>query len=231
VKMQWYEIVGVVADYPLSPMEPDAPTANVYHPIANGELTPTLLRVEPEIPFDGRLRRLSLEGFVQDTVRGATGRSDAMTRLWTLMIAAPFEEAAGFTELFSEWPGPIVAAGEDIRQVVHFPGESIEKDFEWAMNHPLIDAYRAVQTTPYDVPSSTMAAILNTVHPEENYFKLSQAGTLAFFGHSLLLTTNPQGRHRLLIADAAQKERIVQAYRQIISSKPPEPRRVRGAQP
>ncbi len=39
-------------------------------PIANGELTPALLRVEPEIPFDGRLARLSLEGFVQDAVSG-----------------------------------------------------------------------------------------------------------------------------------------------------------------
>ncbi len=39
-------------------------------PFANGALKPTLLRVEPEIPFEGRLRRLSLEGFVQDAGAG-----------------------------------------------------------------------------------------------------------------------------------------------------------------
>jgi hypothetical protein len=43
-------------------------------PLANGELTPTQLRVEPEIPFDGRLARLSLEGFVQDMVSGGSFR-------------------------------------------------------------------------------------------------------------------------------------------------------------
>lgn len=57
--------------------------------IANGELTPTLLRVEPEIPFDGRLARLSLEGFVQDDVSG--GRF----RLGNLDVDASSFDASG----------------------------------------------------------------------------------------------------------------------------------------
>ena len=65
----------------------------VAGPIANGELTPTLLRVEPEIPFEGRLRRLSLEGFVQDAARG--GRF----RLANLDVDASSFAASGATPI------------------------------------------------------------------------------------------------------------------------------------
>lgn len=149
-----------------------------------------------------------------------------------LTIAAPFNDAAGFSRLLSDWPGPVVAAGEDIQEAVQFPEESFETDFTWAANHPLLDAYRASKAMPYDASSSTIAAILHTVRPEENYFRLSDPGMLTFSaGARLQFTVNSQGKHRRLIADPMQKERIVQACRQVVSSKPPEPRRGRGAQP
>jgi hypothetical protein len=116
-------------------------------------------------------------------------------------------------KLLAEWPGPAVLVGEDVGQSLPFPGMSMEEDFTWTMNHPLVDAYRAAKTTPYDILSTAMAAVLYAVHPEENYFKLSGA----------------QGGQRQLIADASQKERIIQAYRQAVSSKPPERRGGRGA--
>ena len=117
----------------------------------------------------------------------------------TLVIAAPPN-----AKLLAEWPSPIVFAGEDLGQALKFPSESIDKDFGWAANHPLVDAYRAANSTPNDVGASAMAAVLYAAHPDDGYFKVSQ---------------------QKLVADPDQKDRIVQAYRQAVSAKPPEPRR------
>ena len=60
--MKWYEIVGVVNDFPARPMEPDAPRAMIYHPIADGELTDLMaIRLSGASPsnFGDRLRQIT----------------------------------------------------------------------------------------------------------------------------------------------------------------------------
>ena len=62
VPQQWYEIIGVVNDYPAEPMEPDAPVAMIYHPIADGELTELMairLSGVPPSTFGDRLRAIA----------------------------------------------------------------------------------------------------------------------------------------------------------------------------
>jgi hypothetical protein len=114
-------------------------------------------------------------------------------------------------KLLEEWPSPVVVAGDEVGQAAPFPAASIEQDFAWAANHPLVDAYRAAGTMPYDVPSTAMAAMLYVAHPEQNYFTVS--GT---------------GKQQKLALDPMQKDRVIEAYRQVLSAKPPEPRRSRG---
>lgn len=128
----------------------------------------------------------------------------------TLVIAAPLQDAEGMKKLFAEWPGSVIVAGEDLGQSLRFPGECIEKDFGWATNHPLVDAYRAARTMPYDASASAMAAVLYAVHPEENFFRVSDAGA--------------QGTQRQLAANPEHMARVIQTYREVISAKP-EPRR------
>jgi len=127
-----------------------------------------------------------------------------------LVIAAPLQDAEGMKKLFAEWPGSMIVAGEDLGQSLRFPGECVEKDFGWATNHPLVDAYRAARTMPYDASATAMAAVLYAVHPEENFFKLSDAGA--------------QGKQRQLAANPEHMNRVIQTYREVISAKP-EPRR------
>jgi hypothetical protein len=127
-----------------------------------------------------------------------------------LVIAAPLQDAEGMKKLFAEWPGSVIVAGEDLGQSLRFPGECVEKDFGWATNHPLVDAYRAARTMPYDASATAMAAVLYAVHPEENFFKLSDAGA--------------QGKQRQLAANPEHMNRVIQTYREVISAKP-EPRR------
>jgi hypothetical protein len=151
----------------------------------------------------------------------------------SLVIAAPFKDAPGFTKLLKEWPGTVVFAGEEFNTSLLFPGESIEQDFSWATNHPVVDAYRSVKTMPYDAPSSAMAAVLYAVHPDKGFFKVSDPGTMTILADGRgRFSPGSQGKHRQLTAELEQKEKIVQAYRQIVSTKPPEPRQgARGPQP
>jgi len=129
-------------------------------------------------------------------------------------------------KLFAEWPTAIVAAVSEIGEAIRYPASSIEKDFAWATDHPVVDAYRAFHAMPYDAPTTAMAAVLHAVRPKEGYFRLSEPGQIQISdeGHTRFVPS-PQGKHRYLIFDPAQKERVLQAYTEITSAKPA-PRRL-----
>lgn len=63
VKDRWYEVVGVVPDFP-NPLDPEAQTARMYRPLAPGQAGPVTLsiRVAAGDPasFGGRLRELAV---------------------------------------------------------------------------------------------------------------------------------------------------------------------------
>ncbi|MCX6626752.1 MAG: hypothetical protein NTW28_03865 [Candidatus Solibacter sp.] len=147
----------------------------------------------------------------------------------TLVVAADaltMSDIPGARRLFAEWPTPIVVAGGELGDDFPFPGfpfpgAGIEKDFAWSEAHPLVAAYRAYRPMPYDAPALAMAAALYAVRPQENYFKLSDPGvvTVADDGR-VRLAPAPSGKHRTLIADPAQKERIQQIYAETASTRP-----------
>jgi mono/diheme cytochrome c family protein len=138
-------------------------------------------------------------------------------------------DAAGFRKLLAEWPGPVVFAGAELNDALPFPSAALDK-FSWTPNHPVADAYRAAQAMPYDAPSRAMAAMLHAVLPEENYFRLSEPGTVTVLddGHTRF-TPSPQGKHRYLILEDAQKARVLEAYLELASARPPQ--RGRGGPP
>jgi hypothetical protein len=124
-------------------------------------------------------------------------------------------------KLFAEWPTPIVAAGDEIGASLLFPASSIENDFAWTPAHPVVDAYRAYKPMPYDAPTSAMATLLYAVRPQENYFKLSEPGTISVLDDGRTkFTPSPEGRHRYLILDPEQKERVIKTYTELASAKP-----------
>jgi inosine-uridine nucleoside N-ribohydrolase len=124
-------------------------------------------------------------------------------------------------KLFAEWPTPIVASGHEVGGALLFPASSIEKDFAWSPAHPVVDAYRAYKPMPYDAPTWDMTAVLYAVRPQEGYFKLSGTGTIGVLDDGRTkFTPSPEGKHRYLILDPAQKERIVKTYTEIASAKP-----------
>jgi len=124
-------------------------------------------------------------------------------------------------KLLAEWPTPILAAGSELGEALPFPAASLEKEFAWAPSHPLVDAYKAARPMPYDAASTAMVAALQAVRPQGNYFKLSEPGTIQIGNDGRTnLAPSTSGKHRILVLDPAQKDRILQAYTELASTKP-----------
>lgn len=137
-------------------------------------------------------------------------------------------DAAAVRRLFAEWPTPIVAVGTEVGAALPYPAASIEADFAWAPVHPVVDAYRVFKTMPYDAPASALAAALFAAHPGDGYFGISEPGTITVGDDGrTTFTPGPEGRHRHLIADPAQKDRVIKTYRDLVSARPA-PRPGRG---
>jgi hypothetical protein len=160
------------------------------------------------------------------------GGLDLIKRKVRLLVMAAGSYPAGSTEfrvkadvaaakrLLAEWPTPIVVVGTEVGDRLPFPGASIERDFAWAPAHPIVDAYLAFQPMPYDAAAPSMAAVLYAVRPD-GYFKLSAPGTIAVLQDGgTRFTPSADGRHRYLIIDSDQKEKVVQTYAELASAKP-----------
>jgi inosine-uridine nucleoside N-ribohydrolase len=133
----------------------------------------------------------------------------------------PGGDIAAARKLLAEWPGPLVFSGPEVGASLPYPAESIEKDFAWSPNHPVADAYRAYKQMPYDAPSWDMTAVLYAIRPKENYFKLSEPGAITVLDDGRTkFTPSATGLHRYLIADPAQKEKILKVYIEIARAKP-----------
>jgi len=140
-------------------------------------------------------------------------------------------DVAAAKKVFAEWPTPIVACGREVGQDLLFPGASIDKEFAAEVkDNPIADAYRAYKPMPYDTPTWDAAAALYAGRPQEGYFKLSDPGTISISDDGrTAFGASEHGKHRYLILDPAQKERIVKTYVELASAKPVPPKRFRPA--
>jgi inosine-uridine nucleoside N-ribohydrolase len=124
-------------------------------------------------------------------------------------------------KLFAEWPTPIVASGFEVGNELRFPAASIERDFTWNDNHPVVDAYRAADKMPYDAQCWDLTSVLYAVRPEAGFFQLSEPGTISVSNDgNTKFTPGADGKHRYLILDPAQKEKIIKTFVELASSKP-----------
>ena len=140
-------------------------------------------------------------------------------------------DVAAAKRLFAEWPTPIVAVGSEVGDALPYPGTSIEKDFTWSPAHPVVEAYRAYKPMPYDASAPALAAVLQAAFPDEGYFTLSEPGTIAVLDDGRTrFTPQADGKHRYLIVDAGQKDRVMTQYTSLVPAPPaPRPGRRGGA--
>jgi hypothetical protein len=142
-------------------------------------------------------------------------------------------DTAAARKLFAEWPTRIVAVGAEVGAALPYPGATLDEDFGWTPANPIADAYRAFKPGAYDAPASALAAMLFAAHPDEGYFKLSEPGTITVLDDGRTkFAPAANGKHQYLIADPAQKDRVIKEYRDTASVRPtPKGRGTRGAPP
>jgi inosine-uridine nucleoside N-ribohydrolase len=122
------------------------------------------------------------------------------------------KDTASARRLFDQWPGEIVASGWEIGEALKFPATRIERDFAWAQDHPVVDAYRTYMKMPYDRQTWDLTAVLYAVRPGGGYFDLSPAGRIAADDAGrTAFRAEAGGKHRYLVLTEAQRARTLEA--------------------
>ncbi len=123
--------------------------------------------------------------------------------------------------LFAGSPVPIVFSGYEVGENIRYPASSIEKDYAYAADHPVAEAYRAYMKMPYDRQTWDLAAALYAVRPAAGFFSISEPGTVTVDDEGkTVFTPGVNGRHRYLTASPAQRERALEAMIELCSRRP-----------
>lgn len=122
--------------------------------------------------------------------------------------------------VFEEWPTPIVASPFDLGDKVLYPATSIENDFGWADSHPVVEAYKAYMTMPYDRPTWDPTAVLYAVEGD-SWFTVSPCGTVEVTDRGCTrFTENEDGNVRFLSVTPEQAEAIKAHFIETVTSVP-----------
>jgi inosine-uridine nucleoside N-ribohydrolase len=142
-----------------------------------------------------------------------------------------FTDGPAFADLMKNWPTPMVFSGFEIGLVITFPIESIERDFAWAANHPVVDAYRAYVGKEEDHPNWDSTAVLEAIRPERGYFDFSAAGTVTLGEkNTTVFTADERGKCRYLILKPEQAEKVRELIADLVSEPPQKGMSAAGAQ-
>jgi hypothetical protein len=82
---------------------------------------------------------------------------------------------------------------------------------------------------PYDAPTQAVIAALYASNPSADYFRLSEPGMISVEDDGkTTFAPSADGKHRYLMLDVAQKERITKDFTALASAKPAPPAQGRG---
>ena len=130
-------------------------------------------------------------------------------------------DVEGARKLLKDWPGPVVAVGEEVGEALRLRLSDVEAKLDWTPNHPILDALRAADAPAEGAPTTAAAAVLHAVRPDAGYFKLSEPGVIEIADDgSTRFTPQADGRHRYLIVDPAKKDEALAAYVELITAMP-----------
>ena len=122
--------------------------------------------------------------------------------------------------VFADWPTEIVTSPFEVGAAICYPGESIEKDLDWGIPHPMREGYLAYCPMHHDRPCWDLTATLYAVEGAE-WFTVSEPGIIDV-SEDGLTTFTPQsdGRHRYLSVTPEQAAAIREHFVEIITRKP-----------
>ena len=125
-------------------------------------------------------------------------------------------------KVFAEWPTPIVVSPFELGLAIEYPGKSIECDFTWVSQHPMVESYKSFGdgSVQYDRPTWDLTSVLYAVEGDK-WFTVSDPGTIRITdeGNSIF-TPSADGTFRYLKATPEQAGGINRRFKEIITLKP-----------
>lgn len=132
-----------------------------------------------------------------------------------------FNDLAAARTLFETSPVPMVFTPWQLGDQVQYPGASIEQEFDWGEPHPMVEAYKHYQKMPYDRPTWDVIAAYYACHPDADCFTISDAGDIKVVGKGVTqFTPHKDGKCRYLSATPAQRQQILDYFREVLTTKP-----------
>ncbi len=129
-------------------------------------------------------------------------------------------DLAATRKVLARWPGPLVALGEEIGAALPFSGATLLQEF--AAKTPESPIAAALRSAPGDAPAGALAAALYALRPKAEFFSLSDPGTLKVDGAgSVAFEPSAAGKHRRLLLNAGQKEKLLNELVQLAANAKP----------
>lgn len=129
-----------------------------------------------------------------------------------------FKDVPAAKAVFEKWPTPVVTSPVEVGGGIKYPGSSIENDFAWAPQHPVVEGYKAYRPMPYDRPTWDPTAVLYAVEGGD-WFTVSPPGRIEVTQEgATIFTEDPAGKRRYLAVSKEQREAILQHFIEIITS-------------
>ena len=133
------------------------------------------------------------------------------------------EDLPAAKKFAAEWPTPIVFSGFEVGLAVTYPAVSIEKDFGYAKNHPLAEAYRRYNPPPHERPCWDLTSVLYAIYQDRKYFGLSGNGRVTVGDDGVTrFAPSDKGAHRYLTVSREQAVRCREVFANL-ASQPPTP--------
>jgi inosine-uridine nucleoside N-ribohydrolase len=145
---------------------------------------------------------------------------------WNLIFDVPSAQ-----RLFADWPTPAVVSGFEIGKSMLFKGTDIDSKFAYVRNHLIALTYRHADplfrtkdTPPGELHNRStfdLTAVLYAARPSDNYFSLSEPGTIAIEPDgSSRFTPSKNGRRRYFLMNDLQRAKALEAMT-MLASQPP----------
>ena len=133
------------------------------------------------------------------------------------------KDAAALRKVIAEWPTPIFFSPKAVGDALLFPGANLDRAFAWAQPHPIVDAYKAYKTMPYDAPLYDLAATHYAVHPDSGFFTLSASGNVVRADDGSMRFVPGSGNVKAIAIDPAKKADLLAALITASTEKPVQP--------
>ncbi len=124
-------------------------------------------------------------------------------------------------KLANQWPTPIDYSGTEVGGNIKYPAESIQQDYDYAVHHPVVEAYELYKPMPYDRSTWDLTSVIQAVRPTRGYFGLSSPGRVSIDDDGVThFEEDEKGLHRYFTITRQQVLRVKEAFIHL-SSQPP----------